>query len=261
LEHLDSLSAEKAAKLSFILTDIDDTLTNDGKVLPEAYSAMWDLCNAGVGVLPVTGRPAGWCDMIARFWPVEGVVGENGAFVFYMDHGRMQRMYHPDADKEQASDRLRDLLKRVLDTIPDSRVAEDQFCRMFDLAIDYREQPPFLGLEEAEKIREVCEKAGAQAKTSSIHVNAWFGEYDKLSMTRLFFSRRYPTCNLQEEVLFVGDSPNDEPMFEFFPLSCGVGNIRQFLSQMNAMPAFLTKNKGGLGFTELVERVLRFRTT
>lgn len=257
---LDGLTGTQAARISFILTDIDDTLTYNGKLLPEAYEAMWDLYRSGIRILPVTGRPAGWCDLIARFWPVEGVVGENGAFVFYLEQQRMQRMYHPEADREGASARLDSLRRTVLDSVPGSRVADDQFSRLFDLAVDYREQPPFLGLEEAEAILRVCEQEGARAKISSIHVNAWFGDYDKVSMTRLFLSQRYPECSLEEEVLFVGDSPNDELMFDFFPLSCGVANIKPFIPLLKVKPAFITKAEGSCGFAELAERILRLRS-
>lgn len=257
---ISDLTAEQAAQISFILTDIDDTLTYKGKLLPEAYTALWDLVRSGLRVIPVTGRPAGWCDLIARFWPVEGVIGENGAFSFYLEQQRMRRMYHPEAHREGSAHRLERLGQAVLDAVPGSRIAEDQFSRLFDLAIDYREQPPFLDLHDAEAIRRVCEQEGAKAKTSSIHVNAWFGDYDKLSMTRLFLARRYPEADIKKEVLFAGDSPNDEPMFAFFPLSCGVGNIKPFLSQLTAKPAFLAEKEGSYGFAELAKRLLQLRS-
>lgn len=259
MESLDKLTTEQAVRISLVLTDIDDTLTTDGKLVPEAYSALWDLYNAGVGVIPVTGRPAGWCDLIARFWPVDAVIGENGAFAFYQEDRRMKRLYHPAVDRDAASEGLEELRKTLLSAIPGSRIAEDQFSRLFDLAIDYREQPPFLGLDEAEAIRKVCEDAGAHAKTSSIHVNAWFGDYDKLSMARYFLARHYPHYDITGDVFFVGDSPNDEPMFSFFSMSCGVANIRPFLPVMTAHPSYITTQEGGRGFAEVAARILDLR--
>ena len=66
------------------LADIDDTISTSGRVTAEAYAAMERLRRAGLLVIPITGRPAGWCDHIARMWPVDAVVGENGAL--YMIH-------------------------------------------------------------------------------------------------------------------------------------------------------------------------------
>ncbi|MBN2049126.1 MAG: HAD family phosphatase [Spirochaetales bacterium] len=233
-------------------------MTYRGKLLPEAYTALWNLSRSGMRVIPVTGRPAGWCDLIARFWPVAGVIGENGAFAFYMEENRMKRMYHPLADREGVKDRLDGLWERVHRAVPESRIAADQFSRLFDLAVDYREEPPLLDDQAADGIKKACEAEGARAKISSIHVNAWFGDYDKLSMTQIFFSQRYPEANMTSDVLFVGDSPNDEPMFAFFPLSCGVGNIRNFLPSMKVKPAFITSGEGSYGFAELAERLLSF---
>jgi len=253
------ITKKQAERLSFILTDIDDTLTINGKLIPEAFSAIWKLNNKGFRVIPVTGRPAGWCDHIARFWPVAGVIGENGAFAFFMNHGKMERLYHPEADLEKNSARLEDVKRKVLRCVPAARIAEDQFCRLFDLAIDYSEQAPPLDIKEAEKIQRACELEGARAKISSIHVNAWFGSYDKLSMTMVFFHAMYPQCRLKDEAMFVGDSPNDEPMFSFFPLSCGVSNIEPYFGNMKVKPAFITEKKGGYGFAELTDTILRLR--
>ena len=81
------------SSLKFLLTDIDDTLTDEGQLGAEAYEALWDLHKAGVHVVPITGRPAGWCEMIARMWPVSGIVGENGGFYFRYHNKTMQRHF------------------------------------------------------------------------------------------------------------------------------------------------------------------------
>ena len=76
-----------------LFTDIDGTLT-DGRFLPqESYSMLWKLHEKGIHVIPVTGRSAGWCEMIARLWPVDGVIGENGAFYFRYKNKKMQRVF------------------------------------------------------------------------------------------------------------------------------------------------------------------------
>lgn len=252
------LSREKADAIRFVLTDIDDTLTSDGKVTPDAYTALWNLKQAGKTVMPVTGRPAGWCDCIVRQWPVDAVIGENGAFVFYLEDDRFYVFTHPSVRPDQR-ERLDEIAAAVKQEVPLSRIAKDQFSRMYDLAIDFNEDPPRLGLEAAEKIRIVCEGFGAKAKISSIHVNTWFGEYDKVSMARLFLEEHY-NCDLdsndRESILFVGDSPNDEPMFSFFPYSCAVANIKPFLPMLKHQPAFIADREGGAGFTQVANILL-----
>ena len=94
------ISEEEASRVRFVLMDIDDTLTLKGKLLSSSYSALWKLKEAGLVVIPVTGRPAGWCDLIAREWPVDGVIGENGALAFWEEGGSILKAeYHPDAVK------------------------------------------------------------------------------------------------------------------------------------------------------------------
>ncbi len=262
MKSIDQMTRTAARNVRAVFTDIDDTLTTDGKLTSPAYEALWSLSEAGVEVVPVTGRPAGWCDLIARQWPVAGVVGENGALAFFEVEGRLTRLYHPAVAGGEARGRLREIEEAVLEQVPGSRVSKDQFARLFDLAIDFCEEPPDLGLAGAEKIRSIFERMGAVAKVSSIHVNGWFGEYDKLSMVEYFCAERWglSLAAHREEFLFCGDSPNDEPMFEYFPLSCGVANIRDFESSLKATPTFVSASRGGAGFCELASRLLELRS-
>jgi HAD superfamily hydrolase (TIGR01484 family) len=256
------LPREAAAGIRFVLFDIDDTATERG-LLPEAsYSALWSLRRAGIAALPVTGRPAGWCDLIARQWPVAGVVGENGAFAFHMKDGRLERLFHPAAPSPESSrDRLSLLGAEAMRLVPGIRLAKDQPYRLFDVALDFAEEPPILPLEAALRVKGICEAMGAHAKVSSIHVNAWFGDYDKLSMSELFLSSvlGWDPILSPREVLFLGDSPNDEPMFRRFELSCGVANVSRFEGIMEFPPAYITVKPFGEGFAEACNFILRYR--
>lgn len=252
-------SADRAAKIKYVLCDIDDTITTNGKLTAGSYSAMWKLHDAGIHVIPVTGRPAGWCDLIVREWPVRAVIGENGAFVYYMQDDRLHVFTHPSVSGPEVHARLKEVEAACLRGVPGCRVAKDQFSRRYDLAIDFNEDPPFLGLEAAEQIRAICHSMGAQAKISSIHVNAWFGDYDKLKMTQLFFREILKEEDLRNTCIFFGDSPNDEPMFSFFPNSCAVANILPFQEQLRHLPAFVTERNGGEGFAEAIEYLLALR--
>jgi HAD superfamily hydrolase (TIGR01484 family) len=222
---------------------------------------MEDLKKAGICMVPITGRPAGWCDHIARMWPVDGVVGENGAFYFtYDDRQRKMRRRYFKSEQQRRADRkkLEKLKREILDKIPGCRVSADQHYREADLAIDYCEDVPRLSMKDIDRIVDLFEKAGARAKISSIHVNGWFGEYDKLTMTRLLFAEVFKDdlAAVKEDVIFIGDSPNDIPMFQFFPHSVGVANILQFKEKMTHKPAWVTRQEGGYGFAEMVDLIL-----
>ncbi len=259
---LAELRADDAAGLGFLLFDIDDTITEAGLLLEESYSAIWSLRAAGIAAVPVTGRPAGWCDLIARQWPVAGIVGENGAFAFYMKDGRQERLFHPAVPPPESSrERLAALGSEVMALVPGLRPAKDQPYRLFDLALDFAEEEPVLPLESAWRARELCEARGARAKVSSIHVNAWFGDYDKLSMSELFLSRilGWDPMISPRAAAFIGDSPNDEPMFGRFEPSFGVANVLRFADRMGKMPTFATSRPYGAGFAEACGRILSLR--
>jgi hypothetical protein len=245
-------------KIRYLLTDIDDTLTNNGRLSAAVFDAMERLKIAGVRIIPITGRPAGWCDHIARMWQIDGVVGENGAFYFSYDERRkkMLRRYWK-SENERAEDRkkLEKLRLEILARVPGCRVASDQAYREADLAIDYCEDVPPLSKMEVDEIVDCFKTAGATAKISSIHVNGWFGDYDKLSMTRMLFADIFDEDldKVKEQAIFTGDSPNDAPMFAYFTHSVGVANVRLFMDRMTSTPAWVTRKSGGNGFAEMVD--------
>ncbi|MBJ81039.1 MAG: haloacid dehalogenase [Myxococcales bacterium] len=255
------LTRASAQDIQFVLSDIDDTMTENGKLPACAYQALWELKEAGIKVIPVTGRPAGWCDLIARQWPVDAVVGENGALIYYEENGVLKEIINPQVADTRISEKLTKIRNDVLSRVPQTRIAKDQAYRRFDLAIDFAEEEPKLSLSEAKKIQDIFHEHGAEAKISSIHVNGWFGEYDKLSMTKILFKALWAIDldNAKEKVLFCGDSPNDEPMFAYFPISCGVANIREFVSLLHSPPAYISDQEAGQGFAECVVHLLSLR--
>src|SRR5882672_10694627 len=234
-----------------VLFDIDDTLTTAGKLTAQAYAALERLQAAGKLTVAVTGRPAGWCDHIARMWPVDAVVGENGAFYFLLSHGRLHKQYRdPPEQRARNRERLAQIARDILAAVPGCAIAADQAYRETDLAIDYCEDVPPLPLAAAERIAALMHQAGLHAKLSSIHVNGWFGDYDKLAMTRQLFREQFAMHldAARGTVVYVGDSPNDAPMFEFFPKSVGVANVKRFAGALPAAPKYITGASSGAGF-------------
>ena len=244
------MDVSAAKQIRFVLTDIDDTVTTEGRLTATAYTALEQLSAAGITVIPITGRPAGWCDHIARMWPVFAVVGENGAFYMRYDRNARRMTTHQwasEAHLQNNRQKLDRLALKILQAVPGSALASDQHYRLADLAIDFCEDVAALPEAAVQQIVSLFKSAGAQAKVSSIHVNGWFGDYDKLSMTQTLFAREFG-LELQAnntQVLFIGDSPNDEPMFEFFSYSVGVANIHEQLHRLTHRPKFVTPSKGG----------------
>ena len=261
---LSDLPADRLRHLRFILCDIDDTVTTEGKLTARAYAAMERLADSRLSVIPITGRPGGWCDHIARMWPVAGVVGENGAFYFRYDAQRrvmQRRFWFDESQRRDSRARLETLRREILAAVPRAGIASDQPYRDSDLAIDFAEDVGPLDRAEIDRIVSMFEAAGARAKVSSIHANGWFGDFDKLAMTRVMLREVFAVDLDRDKAscLFIGDSPNDAPMFGFFPVSVGVANVRDFEDRLPARPAYVTRARGGDGFAEMAERVLAGR--
>ncbi len=261
LRPLTELPRAVRANVRGVLTDIDGTLTTHGRLTAEAYAAMQRLTESGLLVIAITGRPAGWCDHLARMWPIAGVVGENGAL--WMRHdaaaGKLVRRFADDAATRAANRAKLDAIGvQILAAVPGCALASDQRYRETDLAIDWCEDVPPLSRAEVDRIVAMMETRGLTAKVSSIHVNGWFGRYDKLSMTRRLCAEAFG-IDLDAErgrFVFVGDSPNDAPMFAHFPHAIGVANVRAFLDRIATPPAYVTGHEAGAGFAEVADWLL-----
>lgn len=259
---IQTITSEIVKNLTGIFFDIDDTFTLAGKIPSIAFQALWDLKDSGLKAVPITGRPAGWCDHIARMWPIDGIVGENGAFYFWFDedeHKLKKRFL--DSDEVRARNRLRlhQIRDEILTKVPGTAIASDQLYRETDVAIDYCEDVEPLNQKAIEQICEIFIKRGATCKVSSIHVNGWFGDYNKLGMTKTFVQERwgFDLDKNNEHFMFIGDSPNDEPMFHYFRYTAGVKNISRFSNRMKHMPTFIASKEGGEGFAEIVCELLQ----
>ncbi|WP_291843202.1 HAD-IIB family hydrolase [Maricaulis sp.] len=252
----DALAGVKA-----FLFDLDGTVTHDGRVPAASLAAMERLQAAGILTLAVTGRPAGWCDLIARWWPVDAVIGENGAFCFARrGDGRIARDWFCETSDE-ARTRLGELAESTLELADNLAPAADNAWRICDIAVDFAEDVTGPTLDDAERVRARFAAAGAVAKTSSIHVNAWFGDHDKKTTATRVLADRFsiPEADQPASVAYIGDAPNDEPMFAAFPLSFGVAGVRRFLPHMTARPAEIATGEEAAGFAEIAGRLLAAR--
>lgn len=242
--------------------DIDDTLTWHGKLVPEAFLGLKRLQDAGIRVVPITGRPGGWVDHIARMWPVDGVVGENGGLWFYMTDAGLQRCFlQSPAERRKNRERLNELGMLITERVPGSALASDQSYRDLDLAIDFCEDVERLSDEAIDQIVAHFDFAGCTSKVSSIHVNGWYGTFDKLEGCKRLLHDQWgeDLHSVADDYVFVGDSANDEPMFGYFEHSIGVANVRDFLARMEQHPTYITEQPGGHGFAAIVDHILSHR--
>jgi hypothetical protein len=251
-------SCADVREVTGLFTDIDDTLTHDGIIEPAARDALRALHAAGVPVIAVTGRPLGWSEPFAREWPVAAIVPENGAVALLREGDRIVTEFAQDeATRTRNARRLREAAALVLREVPGATLARDSAGRVTDIAIDHAEHAH---LDDAAIARVVAlmRREGMTATVSSIHVNGWFGDHDKLSgarwMVRRLFGRDLDAE--RERWVYVGDSTNDQAMFGFFALSVGVANLRDFAGVLHTWPAYITEGARGAGFAEVAQRVL-----
>jgi len=248
-----------------VFFDIDDTFTTDGLLLPEALEALAAWHASGRLSVAVTGRPAGWCDHIARMWPVDAVVGENGAFWFRYDrqqHRMRRRFVQDEATLAGHRARFAALGEEVLAQVPGVAISADQPYRACDLAIDFAEDVRTDGLPTADRVAQLLRNAGMRVKISSIHVNAWFGDHDKLSTTLQMAAEEFgmDADALSRNHLYLGDSPNDAPMFGFFNRSVGVANVLDYGGRVDPMPAYVCDRRSGAGFAQALRHVIGYAT-
>jgi len=261
-DRLQPLAAFDARGVRGVLTDLDDTLSTDGRLDPDAFASMARLQAAGLRVVPVTGRSAGWCDHFVRMWPVDAVIGETGAFYMLRQGGSVRTVFTPDEAALQAARTRRDAIAaEVLREVPEAALAGDQPYRLVDLAIDVAEAVPPLPAQRVARIVEILRSHGMHAQPSSIHVNGWFGEFDKGRTARRLLAEVFGDDDdaARDRWVCVGDAPNDAPLFAAFRNSVGVANLMDRIDRMPVLPAWITRAPSGAGFAELAAHLLAAR--
>jgi HAD superfamily hydrolase (TIGR01484 family) len=260
------LSELDCSNLVGVLSDIDDTLTTDGKLLADAYQAMWRLSEAGLHVIPITGRSAGWAHMVLKTWPVTAVVAESGGL--YMartgqSKGIELQLHAPTHQVQADRLALQACGEQIMAQIPGLASASDNPYRLVDYALDYCEEVPRVAAHDVAHAIAMFEAHGFSARASSVHINAWRGDFDKAPMTLRLLNDHFDDArgsNHPDRWIFVGDAPNDASMFAGFARSVGVANLLGSLEQLSAKPAYLTARASGAGFIELAEHILATRS-
>lgn len=253
------LGEARLRRVRGILTDVDDTLTRAGAIEPAALDALHRLRGAGIDVLAITGRPAGWSEPFALAWPVAAIVAENGGVLLRAEHGRLVREFaQPEAERLRNARRLAACAAAVLRDVPGTTLARDSAGRLTDIAVDHGE---FAHLDAAQiaQVVSVMQAHGLRATVSSIHVNGWIGEHSKWSAAQWAVRQCTGAPLNVDEWLYAGDSTNDQLMFERIPLSVAVANIARFVPALDVLPAYVTQGERGAGFAELAHALIAAR--
>jgi HAD superfamily hydrolase (TIGR01484 family) len=260
---IEQASQETSASVSAVFTDIDDTLTTHGQLTARVLGAMEALRDAGIKVVPVTGRPAGWCHGLPRLWPIAGVVAENGSVAYWLEGTTQRALYRfgDEREREQKQTQLLAIQRTLLAKHTEFAAAQDQFMRVSDIAFDHAENVPKVPTAQIEALVADLKAHGLTTAVSSIHAHGTFGEANKLTMTRAFTQAAWGVSldSLFDQSVFIGDSLNDAPMFEAFPFSVGVANVEAVLPQLPRAPAYITRAGEGDGFAELAQALLAAR--
>ena len=267
--------AAARARITGVFTDIDDTLTTDGVVPSDTLQALHALKAAGLSVVAITGRPVGWAQARASNWPVDAVVVENGAVALVspavlnqigMERSAsldclLSKIYQQDAaERARNAARMCVVAARVLREVPGVALSSDSDGRETDLAFDYQEHarlPP----ETVQAVLAILRDEGMFTSVSSIHIHGCYGRFDKWNGAR-WIVRTLWGRDLAVELdrwVFVGDSGNDEAMFQHFIHSVGVANIARFVPHLNHLPRFVAPSERSKGFNEVVQALLATR--
>jgi HAD superfamily hydrolase (TIGR01484 family) len=258
MKPLVELPRAAVTRLTGVFTDFDGTITTDGKLTSEAYSALWRLAQTRLHVVIVTGRSAGWADLMVRNFPVNAVVAEQGGVTLVPRRRGVEYVYaQPRATLERDRRSVLAAARAVQRLVPRARIATDAAYARVNMAFDHAEEVS-LSETEVDAIERALHRRGLSAVRSSVHVNFWKGRFSKLSACRRLARRQFHGQTL-ERWAFIGDSANDAPMFAGVPLSVGVANVKDSLERIPVAPAYVTRHREGQGFVEFVEYVLRRR--
>ena len=242
-------SPEEKSRIKYVISDVDDTITSGGRLLPEALAALYSIKESGRRIILLTGGSAGWADVYARQWPVDGVIAESGALMILNDNGVISYRTNPVIDEASYTAQKNSFLSKL----PPSCLSSDQYARIYDIAVDKAK----ISDEEKATIIENAEKEGAYYSESSIHINIWFADYNKWLGLRYFMESCYGCSDemLRHSSIYLGDGLNDQIIFREIPLSVGMNSVGRMRDRFEFLPAYITDNDGGLGFREVADSI------
>lgn len=239
--------------IRLVATDLDGTLTQGEKFDSKLFKALSKLSAVGIDILITTGRSAGWVQAIANYLPVVGAIAENGGLLYWNNDPQPSLISISEIKIEQHRQQLEKVFKLLQTKFPQIRESLDNRFRLTDWTFDVENLSP----TELEQIDYVCQSEGFGFTYSSIQCHIKPTYQDKAYGLNKVIPQYFPDLK-PSEMLTIGDSPNDESMFnqEEFPLSVGVANVRKYSDRLKYLPAYVTNKFEGEGFCELADLII-----
>ncbi|XQS16453.1 HAD-IIB family hydrolase [Citrobacter telavivensis] len=252
---IDNVKDEELRDIRFVLTDMDETLTYQGRLQARTYESLERLQDAGITVIPVTAASAGWADQMARMWPVDGVIAENGGVFFTRKVGThdVERIYWHEDEFLKIRQRLTRIQGKIKNVLPWVQISDDQDFRLTSIAFKL----PDSSVQTKQLVDEL-NKYDCKYTINNLWVLGWLGNYDKLVMSRRILSQFYDLEEQDEQALvyYSGDSLNDASMFKFYKKSLGMSTVKRVAKEMPALPSWISNFPGGEGFVDGARRIL-----
>lgn len=250
----DVVNSDLFKNIRLIATDMDGTLTQNGKFTPELLQAFDDLFHANIQVIIVTGRSAGWVSGLANYLPIVGAIAENGG-LFYPSTGEAQILLTAIPNLSAHRQQLAEVFQKLQLQFSQICESSDNVFRITDWTFDVRG----LSLVQLQELSERCHELGWGFTYSNVQCHIKPLDQDKATGLLKVLHKYFPQY-IPEQVACVGDSPNDEALFNpsYFPISVGVANALEYANQLKHQPAYITTAEEGKGFCELAREIMKF---
>jgi HAD superfamily hydrolase (TIGR01484 family) len=247
-----NLNQANLSDIHLIASDVDGTLTHNGKFSSDFISTLLDLKSAGIKVLLVTGRSAGWVNALVNYLPVEGAIAENGGLFLQLNGTQDLLSSVPNLSRHRIL--LENTFHHIKQLFPNLHPSADNQFRITDWTFDVND----LSTDDIQSISSQCQQMGWSFTYSNVQCHIKPIHQDKATGLLSVLTNHFSELNSQQ-VLTVGDSPNDEAMFnpDLFPISVGVANVCHYQDKMLHLPKYVTQASEFAGFSELAKLLLQ----
>jgi HAD superfamily hydrolase (TIGR01484 family) len=237
-----------------IATDMDGTLTRKEKFSSLLLHTLESLAAANFEVIIVTGRSAGWVEAIAHYFPIRGAIAENGG-LFYDSYTHSSQLLTDIDNIIIHRQQLAQTFQLLQSKFPQLQESSDNCFRLTDWTFDVAG----LTVAQLEQINSICQQKGWSFTYSTVQCHIKPLQQDKAIALQQVVKKSFSALQ-PEQIVTVGDSPNDQSLFDAskFPLSVGVANINSYRELLQYQPIYITHQGEVEGFRELAKLLIGY---
>ncbi|HHP7230716.1 MAG TPA: HAD-IIB family hydrolase [Xenococcaceae cyanobacterium] len=246
------LNSQLLSNIRLVATDMDGTLTQQGKFTSKLIFALESLLSSNIELIIVTGRSAGWVNSLTNYLPIQGAIAENGG-LFYSQNNSNWELLTEIPDINIHRQKLSQAFQLLQHKFPYIQESQDNLFRLTDWTFDIGN----LKTHQLQAMTNICLENSWSFTYSTVQCHIKPQQQDKAKGLKQIIDKYFSYLSLQE-VVTVGDSPNDESLFnaDIFPLSVGVANLKDYWEHLSDKPTFITTKKEVAGFCELIDLLL-----